>query len=157
MHPSVLTTEKGCCRSTEVCYSLSYLNFLLHLIIVFNHSTLEWFKIITVIWLEKTPTHCIMTIQNVNPKIILQYLCYSGCFSVSSAISTENRHLHSFHAEMCMGSFLLKKQIQTLKLQTCGLQINPPQHWDSEAKQQVKDASWMTLLIHKKNSNNLQQ
>lgn len=113
----------------------SYLNFHLHLIIVFTHSTLDRFKIIIAIWVEKK---IIMVIQTVNPKkIILQYLCSSRCFSsISAAISTKNRELYGFHVEMCMESFsiLLKKK------KVCGFKKNPALPYDSE-DWQVKAAS----------------
>lgn len=108
---SLLHVQKGVDAAEALRSVWSYLNFLLHLIIVFNHSTLGWFRIIIAIWSEKK---IIMVIQNVNPKkIILQYLCPSRCFSlISAAISAKNRELYGFHAEMCMESFsiLLKKK-----------------------------------------------
>lgn len=59
-----------------------------------------------------------MATQNGNQNIIPQNLCSSRCFSyISAAISTKNKELHGFCAEMCMGGFfiLLKKKKKVAK------------------------------------------
>lgn len=65
-----------------------------------------------------------MATQNVNQKIIPQNLCSSRCFSwISAAISTKNKELCGFHAEMCMGGFFILLKKKKSSQVACGTQI----------------------------------
>lgn len=65
-----------------------------------------------------------MATQNGNQNIILQNLCSGRCFSyISAAISTKNKELCGFCAEMCMGGFFILFKKKKSSQVACGTQI----------------------------------